>query len=286
MTNGGVLALDRMRDIRGAQLHRTRGELQFSVPGSRAAMRPRTWSTNSGPHRRRDLVRRGRLLGVDHDLGDAVPVTQVKEDELAQVAAAIDPAGHRHDAAGIGEAWVGAGEITDGRVHGTPMVRDRRAVGVIAPGAPALMGRAGVTSGASGGPYAGRSHRGGLHAHRGLAGFRPRHGRHHRSATGWPRSYGCCSSRSSHGSATWWRCRTAAWTSRRPRCPRPSRPASRRCPAQIGDVTRPRDRLMRRRPAMPRGGRARAGHRHLRRRTVCDLPERVPAAAGAGHRDG
>ena len=40
-----------------------------------------------------DLVRLGRIGGVDHDLRDAVAVPQVEEQQLPVVAAAVDPAG-------------------------------------------------------------------------------------------------------------------------------------------------------------------------------------------------
>ncbi len=41
----------------------------------------------------RDVVRLGRVRAIDDDLGDPVAVAQVQEDQLAVVAASMDPAG-------------------------------------------------------------------------------------------------------------------------------------------------------------------------------------------------
>ena len=68
-------------------------------------MRPRTWSTNSGRTEDATSWAAGRLLGVDDDLGDAVPVAQVEEDELPEVAATVHPAGQGDVAPDIG--WCG-----------------------------------------------------------------------------------------------------------------------------------------------------------------------------------
>jgi hypothetical protein len=45
-------------------------------------------------------MRFGRGLGVEHELHDPGPVTQVDEDEPAMVAAAVNPARDSGDAAG------------------------------------------------------------------------------------------------------------------------------------------------------------------------------------------
>ena len=46
-----------------------------------------------GPNGLGEGVCAGRVGVVDDDLGDAIAVAQVEEDELAEVAAAVDPAG-------------------------------------------------------------------------------------------------------------------------------------------------------------------------------------------------
>ena len=71
----------------------------FSVPGRRRATAPATVTTNSVRAARRDLVGLGRVGRVDDDLGDPVAVAEVEEDQLAVVAAAVDPAGE----AGVGD---------------------------------------------------------------------------------------------------------------------------------------------------------------------------------------
>ena len=40
-------------------------------------------------------------LGIDDDLGDAVAIAQVQEDQVAQVAATMDPAGEARFRTGI-----------------------------------------------------------------------------------------------------------------------------------------------------------------------------------------
>ena len=62
-----------------------------------------------GADPRGDCVGLGRFRGVHDDLGDPVPVTQVQEDELAVVAAAVDPAGQARAGAGVGGAELAAG---------------------------------------------------------------------------------------------------------------------------------------------------------------------------------
>ena len=49
----------------------------------------------------------GQLL-VEHNLGDAGAVAQIEEDEVAVVAAAVDPAHQDHLLAGVGGAQVAA----------------------------------------------------------------------------------------------------------------------------------------------------------------------------------
>ena len=54
-------------------------------------------------------MRLGRVRRVHDDLGDPVPVAQVEEDELAVVAAAVDPAGQARAAARVGGTQLAAG---------------------------------------------------------------------------------------------------------------------------------------------------------------------------------
>ena len=51
----------------------------------------------------------GRVRCVHDDLGDSVPVAQVQEDELAVVAAAVDPAGQARAGSGVSGAELAAG---------------------------------------------------------------------------------------------------------------------------------------------------------------------------------
>jgi len=48
------------------------------------------------------------VVGVEHDLDDAVGVAEVDEDEATVVSTAMDPAGELHLAAGIGGVEVPA----------------------------------------------------------------------------------------------------------------------------------------------------------------------------------
>ena len=57
----------------------------------------------------------GRVGLVDDDLGQPVAVAQVEEDELAVVAAPMDPAGQPGGRAGIGGAQLAAGVGPVGR---------------------------------------------------------------------------------------------------------------------------------------------------------------------------
>ena len=50
----------------------------------------------------------GRQLLVEHDLGDAGAVAEIEKDEVAVVAAAVDPAHQNHLLAGVGGAQVAA----------------------------------------------------------------------------------------------------------------------------------------------------------------------------------
>ena len=88
-------------DVRGAQLHVARRQLGVLGAGQSRGDASPDLEHELRPHRGRDLVGRRRLLGVDDDLGDAVPVAQVQEDELAQVTAAVDPAGEGDVAADV-----------------------------------------------------------------------------------------------------------------------------------------------------------------------------------------
>ena len=90
-----------------------------SPAGARAIV-PLTRRTYSLRTAAGDRVGGGRLGRVDDDLGDAVAVAQVEEDELAEVAAAVDPAGQRGRLAGVLGAGVGAGQGAVGRLHRRP----------------------------------------------------------------------------------------------------------------------------------------------------------------------
>ena len=61
-----------------------------------------------GPHLLALGVAVGRELFVENDLGDAGAVAQVEEDEIAVVAAAVDPAHQDHLFAGVGGAQFAA----------------------------------------------------------------------------------------------------------------------------------------------------------------------------------
>ena len=61
-----------------------------------------------GPHLLALGVAVGRELLVEHDLGDAGAVAQVEEDEVAVIAAAVDPAHQHHLFAGVGGAQCAA----------------------------------------------------------------------------------------------------------------------------------------------------------------------------------
>ena len=88
-----------------AQLHGARGQLRVLAArqaGRDGALHPHH---ELRAHRGGDRMRLGRLLGVDDDLGDAVAVAEVEEDELAEVTSAIDPArqaGGPPDVLGVG----------------------------------------------------------------------------------------------------------------------------------------------------------------------------------------
>ena len=130
MTNGGVRGRREHLDVVGAQLDVAGRRASGSrVPGRRVGDRCR-WTRDHelAADGRGDRVRLRRLLRVDDDLGDAVAVAQVEEDELAQVATAVDPAGERDRAADVLGAGVGAGQVAvGGRRHGPPMVAARSA---------------------------------------------------------------------------------------------------------------------------------------------------------------
>ena len=103
------------RRSRGARSRRSAASA-FSVPGRRGCdRRPR-------PRRRTRCGRgcatswaSGASVCVDDDLGEAVPVAQVEEDELAVVAAAVDPAGERRVRPRVGGAQLAAGVGAIGR---------------------------------------------------------------------------------------------------------------------------------------------------------------------------
>ena len=66
---------------------------------ARARPRPRAWITNSLRSACATSAACGRVLGVDHDLEQALLVAEVDEDEPAVVAAGRDPAGDGHASA-------------------------------------------------------------------------------------------------------------------------------------------------------------------------------------------
>ena len=69
------------------------GRRGFSVPGRRFATVPCDGDDELAADPAGDLVGLGRVRLVDDDLGDAVAVAKVEEDQLAVVATAVDPAG-------------------------------------------------------------------------------------------------------------------------------------------------------------------------------------------------
>ena len=90
-------------------------------------------------------MRLGRVGRVDDDLGDPVAVAEVEEDQLAVVAAAVDPAREACRRAGVGRAQgaagvrpVGRGEVVGASVMAGVSYRappiDRRAATGIPPG--------------------------------------------------------------------------------------------------------------------------------------------------------
>jgi len=97
-----TLELYRQLDLAG-------GELRVLGSGQPQGDLPARAHDELRAHPRGNRVRLGRVGGVDHDLGDPVAVAQVKEDELAVVAAAMDPAGQARADARVGGAQLAAG---------------------------------------------------------------------------------------------------------------------------------------------------------------------------------
>ena len=81
----------------------------FSVPASRFVTFPVTRRTNSLRTSLADLVGVGRFRGVDDDLRQAVAVAQVDEDQLPEIAPAVDPAGQGHLGASVLRPKLAAG---------------------------------------------------------------------------------------------------------------------------------------------------------------------------------
>ncbi len=69
---------------------------------------PTAATTYSGRHLLALRVALGRELLVENDLRDAGAVAEVEEDEVAVVAAAVDPAHQNHLLAGVGGAQLAA----------------------------------------------------------------------------------------------------------------------------------------------------------------------------------
>ena len=67
------------------------------------------------PEHARGLERRRSVLAVEHDLGDAVAVAQVDEDEAAVIAPAVDPSGEPRGRAVVGRSELAAGVRAIGR---------------------------------------------------------------------------------------------------------------------------------------------------------------------------
>ena len=119
------------------------GDLQLDLPGRQArVLGPLQAPGDLAGHRHdelaahaaRDLVGARGIGLVDDDLGQPVTVTQVEEDQLAVVAASVDPAGEARGRARIrgaqlagGMGAVGRGEAGGRGRHGPRMVV-RRAV--------------------------------------------------------------------------------------------------------------------------------------------------------------
>ena len=99
---GVVLLVDRDRQRLGHRLHDHLGRIELDLAGrqtgdspsalSRATTLPVTVITLSVRTRLEPSVNTG-LRAVDHDLGHAVVIAQVDEQQIAVVALALDPAG-------------------------------------------------------------------------------------------------------------------------------------------------------------------------------------------------
>ena len=122
MIGKGVgLAVDRTRTAARAQLHLAGRQLRVLGPGHAPLERSLDGQHELVAHVNGGRVRLGCGLGVDDDLGDAVAIAQVDEDQLAHVAPAIDPARERDLAPSMLGARVTASEVSVGGLHdGSP----------------------------------------------------------------------------------------------------------------------------------------------------------------------
>ena len=84
------------------------GILGLMASASRRRTLPTAATTYSGPHLLALGVAVGRQFLVEHNLRDAGAVAQVEKDEVAVVAAAVDPAHQDHLLAGVGGAQIAA----------------------------------------------------------------------------------------------------------------------------------------------------------------------------------
>ena len=90
------------------------GSFAFSVPAQAGGDRPVTWITSSSRSLWLSFGRLGVLLGPEDDLGHALAVAQIDENDPAVVAHGIHPAGKRDGLADVG----GAEFVAVVRAHG------------------------------------------------------------------------------------------------------------------------------------------------------------------------
>ena len=98
------LGLGQDLDLGGPELDLAGRELGVLRARQPLGDRARDGDHELGADPARDGMRLGRVGLVDDDLGDAVPVAQVQEDQLAVVAATMDPAGEPRVAPASGPA--------------------------------------------------------------------------------------------------------------------------------------------------------------------------------------
>ncbi len=142
LVDRGVRIVDvegrRLRLRQDAHLQAAKFDRAGRQPGVLRAGQPRCHLTDDLDHElatdaTADLVCLRRVVAVDDDLGDPVPVAQVQEDQLPVIPAPVDPAGQARAATRVGRAErpagmrpIGRGEAGGGVGHGRRIVDDRR----------------------------------------------------------------------------------------------------------------------------------------------------------------